>query len=137
MPCKKAEQQAHWDVHSTNTSQQAGAWATINANEYDSYNTYGVLWTPQTLTFYYNGLEVAQTPTPSDFTQQMYLIADLAIVGTWPRGCHRRGRNDEHRLHSCVLERLQHTRRRPPDDLLAGRRRIFALWRNLRFLSEL
>jgi hypothetical protein len=40
---------------------------------------YGVLWTPQTLTFYYNE------------------------------------RNDEDRLHSSVLEQLQHTRRRPPD----------------------
>ena len=33
---------AHWDVHSTNTSQQAGGWATISADQYTSYNTYGV-----------------------------------------------------------------------------------------------
>jgi beta-glucanase (GH16 family) len=76
--------QAHWDVHSTNTSQQAGGWATVNANQYNSYNTYGVLWTPQTLTFYYDGQKVAQTPTPSDFAQKMYLIANLAVGGTWP-----------------------------------------------------
>jgi beta-glucanase (GH16 family) len=62
----------------------AGAWATINANEYDSYNTYGVLWTLQTLTSYYNGQAVAQTPTPSDHTQKMYLIANLAVGGGWP-----------------------------------------------------
>jgi beta-glucanase (GH16 family) len=76
--------QAHWDVHSTNTSQQAGGWATVNANQYNSYNTYGVLWTPQTLTFYYNGKAVARTPTPSDFAQKMYMIANVAVGGTWP-----------------------------------------------------
>jgi beta-glucanase (GH16 family) len=80
----KAEQQAHWDVHSTNTSQQAGAWASINSNEYDSYNTYGVLWTLQTQTSYHNGQAVAQTPTPSDHKQKVYLIANLAVGGGWP-----------------------------------------------------
>jgi beta-glucanase (GH16 family) len=76
--------QAHYDVHSNNTSQQAGAWVKMNANESTSYNTYGVLWTPQTLTFYYDGQEVAQTPTPSDFTQKMYMIATVAVGGYWP-----------------------------------------------------
>jgi beta-glucanase (GH16 family) len=76
--------QAHWDVHSANASQQAGGWATVNANEYNSYNTYGVLWTPQTLTFYYDGQAVARTPTPSDFAQKMYMIATVAVGGTWP-----------------------------------------------------
>jgi beta-glucanase (GH16 family) len=38
----------------------------------------------QTLTSYYNGQAVAQTPTPSDHTQKMYLIANLAVGGGWP-----------------------------------------------------
>jgi beta-glucanase (GH16 family) len=76
--------QAHWAVHSNNASQQAESWATVNANQYNSYNTYGVLWTPQTLTFIYDGKEVAQTLTPSDFTQKMYMIANVAVGGTWP-----------------------------------------------------
>ena len=59
-------------------------WATVNANQYNSYNTYGVLWTPQTLTFYYDGKAVARTPTPSDFAQKMYMIANVAVGGTWP-----------------------------------------------------
>lgn len=76
--------QAHWDVHSQNASQQAGAWATINGNETTSFHTYGVLWTPQTLSFVYDGTVVAQTPTPGDYTQAMYMIVDLAVGGTWP-----------------------------------------------------
>ena len=76
--------QAHWDVHSQNASQQGGAWVTMDGNESTSYHTYGVLWTPQTMSFVYDGTIVAQTPTPSDYTQQMYMIVNLAVGGTWP-----------------------------------------------------
>jgi beta-glucanase (GH16 family) len=76
--------QAHWAVHSQNTAQQAQSWATLPANETTSFNTYGVLWTPTTMSFVYDGKIVAQTPTPSDFTQQMYMIVDLAVGGSWP-----------------------------------------------------
>ena len=76
--------QAHWNVHSQNTAQQIGAWATLNGNESTSYHTYGVLWTPQTLSFVYDGTVVAQAPTPSDYTQEMYMIVNLAVGGTWP-----------------------------------------------------
>ncbi len=78
--------QAHWDVHSTNTSQQGGAWVALpnGGNSETGFHTYGALWTAQTITFYIDGTEVAQTPTPSDFTQQMYMIANLAVGGTWP-----------------------------------------------------
>jgi beta-glucanase (GH16 family) len=76
--------QAHWAVHSQNASQQAGNWATVNGNIYNQYHTYGVLWSPSTLTFYYDGQQVAQTPTPSDYTLPMYLIANLAVGGYWP-----------------------------------------------------
>ena len=78
--------QAHWDVHSTNGSQQGGNWVTMpnGGNNETGFHTYGALWTPQTITFYIDGLQVAQTATPSDYTKQMYLIANLAVGGTWP-----------------------------------------------------
>ena len=76
--------QAHWAVHSHNTSQQAQSWETVSGNETTSFHTYGVLWTPTTMSFVYDGHVVAQTPTPSDYTQQMYMIVDLAVGGTWP-----------------------------------------------------
>jgi beta-glucanase (GH16 family) len=46
--------QAHRDIHSTNTAQQAGGWATISGNEYTAYHTYGALRTPQLITFFYD-----------------------------------------------------------------------------------
>jgi beta-glucanase (GH16 family) len=76
--------QVHWDVHSQNASQQGGGWVTLNGNETTGYHTYGVLWTPTTMSFVYDGKIEAQTPTPSDYTQAMYMIVDLAVGGTWP-----------------------------------------------------
>jgi beta-glucanase (GH16 family) len=76
--------QAHWDVHSQNTSQQAGAWVTLAGNAATSFHTYGVLWTPKTMSFVYDGTVVAQAPTPSDYSQEMYMIVNLAVGGTWP-----------------------------------------------------
>ncbi len=78
--------QAHWDVHSTDAAQQAGNWVPLprGGNSETGFHTYGVLWTPQLLDFYIDGTEVAQTATPSDFTQQMYMIANLAVGGYWP-----------------------------------------------------
>jgi len=48
------------------------------------YNTYGVAITPQNTIFYFNGAEVWRTPTPAEYNQPMYLLADLAIGGGWP-----------------------------------------------------
>jgi beta-glucanase (GH16 family) len=76
--------EAHWDVHSQNTSQQAGNWVNINADEASGYHTYGVLWTPTQMSFVYDGQVMAEAPTPSDYTQEMYMIVNLAVGGTWP-----------------------------------------------------
>ena len=43
------------------------------------YHTYGVLWDPQSITFYFDGNEVGQLQTPPDMNQPMYLLADLAV----------------------------------------------------------
>jgi hypothetical protein len=43
------------------------------------YHTYGVMWTPQYITFYFDGIETGQLPTPPDMHQPMYLLADLAM----------------------------------------------------------
>lgn len=48
------------------------------------YHTYGVDWQPDMLTFYFDGHEVYQTPTPTDLDKPMYMIANLAIGGSWP-----------------------------------------------------
>jgi hypothetical protein len=106
--------QAHWDVHSTNTSQQAEGWATVNANQYNSYNTYGVLWTPQTLTFCYRRQSSCDNTNAFGLQAEDVHDRKRCSRGHLARLRHGRERNEEDRVYSGVLEQLQHTRRRPP-----------------------
>jgi len=48
------------------------------------YNTYGVLITPAVTRFYLNRREFWSTPTPPEYHQPMYVLANLAIGGGWP-----------------------------------------------------
>lgn len=48
------------------------------------YNTYGVLITPDTVTFYLNRIPYWSTPTPQVYKQPFYVLADLALGGGWP-----------------------------------------------------
>ena len=47
----------------------------------EGFHTYGMLWTPQTVTFFYDGLQVLQGATPSTWTSPMSLIVNLAVGG--------------------------------------------------------
>jgi len=74
------------------TSVHSGTAANeINAGQPDKvvdtsagYHTYGVDWEPDHLTYYFDGQQVYQTATPSDMNSPMYMIANLAVGGTWP-----------------------------------------------------
>ena len=54
------------------------------ANTSQGFHTYGVDWEPDHLTFYFDGQQVYQTATPWDMNTPMYMIANLAVGGTWP-----------------------------------------------------
>lgn len=63
---------------------EQGLQTQINAlkpGDYSGFHTYGVLWTPTTLTWYYDGYAVGQTATPADWTDQMYMIVNLGAGG--------------------------------------------------------
>jgi beta-glucanase (GH16 family) len=47
------------------------------------FHDYGVLWTPQTITFYFDGRQLFSTPTPADMNSPMYMIMNLALGGNW------------------------------------------------------
>jgi len=47
------------------------------------FHDYGVLWTPQTITFYYDGRQLFSTPTPADMNSPMYMLVNLALGGSW------------------------------------------------------
>ncbi len=44
-------------------------------------HTYGMLWTPETVTFYYDGVAVLQGQTPDNWDYPMALIVNLAVGG--------------------------------------------------------
>jgi len=49
-----------------------------------AFHRYGLLWTPETLTWYVDRLRVAATATPPELRDRdMYMIANLAIGGAW------------------------------------------------------
>jgi len=50
----------------------------------DGFHTYGMLWTPTTTTFYFDGTVTFQIPTPAIMQQPYYLIVDLGLGGGWP-----------------------------------------------------
>ncbi|MBR1170972.1 Ig-like domain-containing protein, partial [Bradyrhizobium liaoningense] len=73
--------QAHWGFVSSSTASQ-GYWANT-ANLTAGDHTFGVEWTPYTLTYFVDGVEVGQVATPSDMNTAMYMIANLAMGGSW------------------------------------------------------
>ncbi len=48
------------------------------------FNTFGVLITPDRTSFYFNRQEYWSTPTPPEYRQPMYILANLALGGGWP-----------------------------------------------------
>lgn len=49
----------------------------------ETFHTYGVLWTPTTLTWYLDRRATVATSTPRDMNKPMYLLANLAMGGRW------------------------------------------------------
>jgi len=53
----------------------------LKIGDLSGFHTYGMLWTPSTVTFYLDDQAVYQTATPASWNQPMYLIANLAVGG--------------------------------------------------------
>ncbi len=64
-----------------------GSTQTLYNNVYmddpTGFHTYGLLWTPTTVTFYLDGNEIMTGPTPDTWTQPMGMILNLAMGGPW------------------------------------------------------
>ena len=73
--------QAHWGFVSPTTSGQ-GYWANT-ADLTVGQHTFAVEWTPYTLTYFVDEVEIGQVATPSDMNTAMYMIANLAMGGSW------------------------------------------------------
>ena len=53
----------------------------LKPGDVSGFHTYGLLWTPTNVTFYYDGYAILQAPTPSTWQDPMYMILDLAVGG--------------------------------------------------------
>jgi hypothetical protein len=47
------------------------------------FHTYGVLWTRERLTWFFDGCRITDAPTPADLHGPMYMLINLAVGGTW------------------------------------------------------
>jgi beta-glucanase (GH16 family) len=50
----------------------------------EGFHTYGVKWTPATISWFVDRTKVFEAPTPADMHKPMYLLANLAVGGKWP-----------------------------------------------------
>jgi beta-glucanase (GH16 family) len=69
----------------TSTNEQIGFYS-INEPTEDTYHVYGMLWTAQTMTFYFDNQQVWQIATPAVMNTPYYLILDLGLGSGWPAG---------------------------------------------------
>jgi beta-glucanase (GH16 family) len=49
----------------------------------DSFHTFGLLWTPTSLTWYLDGTATYSIATPADMHTPMYMLMSLAVGGDW------------------------------------------------------
>eukprot|EP00913_Durusdinium_trenchii_P031535 g29527.t1 len=48
----------------------------------EGFHTYGVLWDEDHITWYFDDVAIAQTDTPADMHDPMYMVVNLAVGGT-------------------------------------------------------
>jgi beta-glucanase (GH16 family) len=76
--------QFHWALHGTPTDPAPGEWVTTPSNICTGFHVYGVDWQAATITWYLDGIKLAQQPTPLWANSPFYILANLAVGGTWP-----------------------------------------------------
>lgn len=75
----------HTTVHSNHTGRRTGQTLPHNVGDLSKgFHVYAAEWTPQQVIFYLDDREIARVPTPPDMHKPMYLIANLAVGGSWP-----------------------------------------------------
>lgn len=73
----------HWANHFDLPSDM-GDWVTVPADIYSGCHSYGADWEPDTITWYFDGQPIARVATPVLANNPMYILANLAVGGTWP-----------------------------------------------------
>lgn len=60
-----------------------GAWYNVGVDLSEDFNEYGLNWSAESLTGFFNGKQVWSKKTPESMKQKMYLIINLAVGGKW------------------------------------------------------
>lgn len=60
-----------------------GAWYNVGVDLSEDFNEYGLDWSAESLTGFFNGNQVWSKKTPESMKQKMYLIINLAVGGKW------------------------------------------------------
>jgi len=60
-----------------------GAWYDVGVEINEGFNEYGLDWSAEYLTGFFNGEKVWSKKTPESMKQKMYLIINLAVGGKW------------------------------------------------------
>lgn len=68
-------------AHSNETGKQTSVINNVAVADTEGFHTYGLLWDEDHITWYFDDVAVAQTDTPSDMHDPMYMIVNLAIGG--------------------------------------------------------
>ena len=72
----------YFSVHWSKAQMVANRVA-VGVDASQGFHSYGALWTPQMVTWYFDREPVAQTPTPAEMDRPMYMLINLGIGGTW------------------------------------------------------
>lgn len=76
--------EVYFSLHSDVDDHHTSKTFSLTLEDLDAaFHTYGVLWTPTSLTWYLDGTAVASAPTPDDMHKPMYMLANLAVGGGW------------------------------------------------------
>jgi serralysin len=71
--------------HSNGDGKHSSETKTIDIPDSSAdFHTYSVEWTKDTINWFFDDVEVASAPTPSDLHQPMYMLVNLAVGGGWP-----------------------------------------------------
>lgn len=68
-------------AHSNETGEQTSVINNVAVADTEGFHKYGLLWDEDHITWYFDDVAVAQTDTPSDMHEPMYMIVNLAIGG--------------------------------------------------------
>ena len=75
----------HTNAHSKATGKHTDAPSVVHVPDTSAaFHTYAVDWEKDQIKWYFDGVEVAQKPTPADMHKPMYLLATFTVGGYWP-----------------------------------------------------